>query len=339
MSVGIDIGSKSIKVIELTRDGDLYSLKSAGIIGLKTESQMASTQDGKTDPELLSSIKKLFSDAKISGKNVSIAISESQAFTRVVKFPLLTDQEIESAIKWEAEGAIPIPLNEAIIQHQILERRENITPPEVSVLLVAAPKVAVERYVKILSEAGLNVVGIETELLSLTRALAPASQTVVLVDFGAKSTDIAIARNGLLVFSRTIPTAGEAFTRAIAQSLGVATTQAEEYKKTYGLTSGQLEGKVSGALAGVFNVITEEIKKTIHFYQTEEKGEVPSSIILSGGSSELPQVAPMLTKLVGIEVDIANPFAKVKIDPAYAKTLTAYAPLYSVAVGLALRGD
>lgn len=338
MSVGLDIGSKTIKVVELKPEGDKFSLKAAGIVGF-TVGGIDHLQDEKQYGEIASVIKKLFSDAHVSSKEVSIALPESQVFTRSIKFPSLTDQEIASAVKWEAEEYIPIPLSEAIVQHQIIERMENINPPEVHVLLVAAPRVLVEKYVKIATLAGLNVVGVETELMSLSRALAPVGQTALLIDFGARSTDLAISKNGQLSFSRSIPTAGEAFTRAVAQSLGVEQKQAEEYKRTYGLSGNQLEGKVGTALTPVFRVVSEEIKKAIHFYQTEEKGEIPSSIILSGGTAGLPEAAPTLTKLLGIEVAIANPFAKVIADPSTTKNLVAYAPLYSIAIGLALRGD
>ncbi len=338
MSVGIDIGSKTIKAVEISFEGGKNVLKTAGIIGV-TGQGLDHIQDEKEYGVLAESIKKLFNDAKFSSKDVTVALPESQVFTKAIKLPLLTDQEIASAIKWQAEESVPIPIKETIVQHIILEKRENTTPPEVLVLLVAAPRILVEKYVKVLTLAGLNVVGAETELMALTRALAPANQSSVIVDFGAKSTDIAISKNGQLVFSRTIPTAGEAFTRAVAQALGMEAGQAEEYKKTYGLSGTQLEGKVGSALSPVFRVVTEEIKKAIHFYQTDQKEVAPTLIILSGGTAGLPDAGPMLTKLIGIEVQIANPFSKIVVDPTRAKSLAGFAPLYSIAIGLALRGD
>jgi len=187
--------------------------------------------------------------------------------------------------------------------------------------------------------AGLTVTAVETELVSLVRALAPVDKVVLLVDFGARSTDLAIAKNGLLSFSRSIPTAGEAFTRAVAQSLGIEYQQAEQYKKTYGLSGKQLEGKIRGALDPVIRIVTDEIKKAIHFYQTEEKGEMPVSVILSGGTAGMPEVISALTKLLGLEVVIGNAFGKVSVEPQAAKSLAPYAPLYAIAVGLALRGE
>ncbi len=338
MSVGLDVGSKTIKIVELSKEGDSWKLLASGIAGFNGQ-RPANANDEKELTEIAAAVKKLYSEAGVSGKEVSIALPEAQVFTRTVKFPLLTDQEIESAIKWEAEQYIPIPLNEAIIQHQIFERREQASPPEVIVLLVASPRALVEKYVKVVQLAGLNPVGVETELLSMSRSLAPAKGVAMLVDFGAGSTDIAITKDGKLAFSRSIPTAGEAFTRAVSQTLGVAYQQAEEYKKAYGLTEGQLEGKIRGALNPVFGMVSDEIKKAIHYYQTEEKGDVPGSVIIAGGTAGMPQVISSLSKLLGMEVVIGNPFANIIVDPDVAKSIIPYAPLYSIAVGLAKRED
>lgn len=338
MSIGLDVGSKTIKIVELIKEGANWKLRSSGVVGY-SGNPVERMKDGKELASLSEAIKKLHKESNASSKKVSVALPEPQVFTRAIKFPFLTDQEIASAVKWEAEQYIPIPVNEAIIQHQILERRENATPPEVSVLLVAAPRVLVEKYVKLIQTAGLTVVGVETELMSLVRALAPADQTVLLIDFGARSTDIAIARNGQLGFSRSIATAGEAFTRAVAQSLGVEQQQAEQYKRTYGLSGSQLEGKVKGALDPVFRLVADEVKKAIHFYQTEEKGEAPRVVILAGGTAGLPEAISALSKALGLEVVIGNPFTKVAIDQATSKKIAPYAPLYSIAVGLALRGE
>lgn len=336
--VGLDIGSKTIKIVELHKEGNAYSLSASGIVGYSGTSIEKMT-DEKEMAALGQIIKKLHADTGVSSHDVAIALPEPLVFTRTIKFPLLTDAEIASAVKWEAEQYIPIPINEAIIQHTILLRNEKSTPPEVLVLLVAAPRAIVEKYTKVISFAGLNPIAVETELLALTRALAPPGRTVLLVDLGASSTDIAIARDTLLSFSRSISIAGDAFTRAVSQGLGLTAPQAEEYKKTYGLESTQLEGKVKGALDPVIRLVVDEIKKAISYYQTEEKGEAPGAMIISGGSSGMPEIINLMTSLLGIEVLIANPFKSVKTDLETAKKLSPYAPLYSVAVGLAEEGE
>ena len=339
MSIGLDIGTKTIKVVELAKQGRELTLKSAGAIGYNGLTIDANLNDEKQMADLAGVIKKLLADAKISAKTVNISLPETQVFTRVMQFPLLNDSEIASAVKWEAEEYIPIPLKEAIVEHQILERNESANPPQVLVLLIAVLRGLVEKYVKIVGLAGLSVASVETETLAAVRSLAPPDKTVLIVDFGASSSDIAIAKNEQLFFSRSVQTAGDAFTRAVAQSLGVSPQQAEEYKRTYGLSPDQLEGKVGRALDPIFKVVAGEIKKAIHYYQLNIKGESPTSIIISGGSSGLPGAAPALTNLLGMEVTIGTPFSKIKVDPESARGLANYAPLYAVSVGLAMRGD
>lgn len=336
MSVGIDVGSKTIKMVELEKEANGFRLLASGAVGYQGVVPSQAKDDKELAP-LSDVIRKLYKEARFRGREVAIALPESLVFTRTIRFPPLTDQEVASAVKWEAEQYIPIPSSEAVVEHQIVERSEG-SQGGVTVLLVASPKVLVEKYIKLISGAGLTTVGVETETLALCRSLAPGTGTVLLLDFGAQSSNIAIVKDGMVRFSRSIPTAGEAFTRALSQGLGIEYQQAEAYKKTYGLSS-DLEGKVKASLAPVFNLVAEEIKKAIHFYQTEEKGEAPKSVIVSGGTSSMPEAISTLTNLLGIEVAAGNPFAKVSVDAEASKSLANYTCLYSIAVGLALRGD
>jgi len=338
MSVGLDIGSRTIKIVELVKDGDKNRLRASGVIGY-TGNPVEHFKSDKEYSSLANAIKKLHQEAKISSKEVSISLPETQVFTRTVKFPLLVESEIASAVKWEAEQYIPIPAEEAIIQHQILETREDLSPPSTSVLLIAAPKSVVSRYAKVVQMAGLKLVAVETELMSLVRAFGPKDKTAMIVDFGSKSTDIAISKHGQLSFSRSIPTAGDALTRAVAQNLGVELNQAEQYKKTYGLTQSQLEGKVQIALTPIIKLIVDEMKKSVQFYKSEEKSETPQVIVLSGGSSGLYGLVPILTNMTGIEVLVGNPFSNILVTPQAAKSLSGFAHLYSQSVGLALREE
>lgn len=335
--LGIDIGSKTIKVVELEKNGASYSLAASGVVGYSGVSVDKMTID-KEMSAFAQIIKKLCSEARVSSKEAVISIPESLAFTRTIKFPPLTDSEIASAIKWEAEQYIPIPVNEAIIQHTVL-RRDNSggTNSGVIVLLVAAPRVIVEKYVKVVQLAGLTPVAVETELIALTRCLAPIDKTVLLADLGGSSTNLAIVNHGLLSFSRSLPVAGDAFTRAVSQSLAIAPQQAEEYKKAYGLSANQLEGKIKGALDSVVRIVADEVKKAVNYYLTEERGEMPTSLVMSGGSSGMPEMITAFSQVVGMEVSVANPFARIRIDSALMQKLAPFAPLYGVAVGLAMR--
>lgn len=334
--IGLDIGSKTIKVVELEKERTGFRLKASGIVGYKSNSPDHLT-DEKELVVMSDVIRKLFKEAKINSNEVVMSLPENQVFTRLVKFPFLTDSEIASAVKWEAEQYIPFPVEEAVIEHQILDRKEDATPPQVFVLLIAAPKTLVEKYVKLAEMAKLKVLAVETELMALARSICPVDQTVLAVDFGARCTNIAIVRNAYLMMSRSIPTAGDALTRAVAQGLGIEAQQAEEYKKTYGLSEARLEGKIKGVLDPVLRMVADEMRKAIHYYSAEGEGDPPKSVVVSGGTATMPDVVGVMTNLLGMEVVVGNPFSKIQIDPQAAKNLMGYAPLYSIAVGLAMR--
>jgi type IV pilus assembly protein PilM len=334
--IGIDIGSKSIKIIELNKSGQTWTLKSSGAVGYsgQTPDKIIDENEFKKIADL---IKGIIKKVEIKTFEVNISLPEAVVFTRLIKFPLLSEEEVSAAVKWEAEQYIPIPASEAVIQYTILEK--NDTTSQTSVLLVATPKVVVEKFVKVLQLAGLTPVVAETELTALTRSLAPQKGISLLLDIGFSSTDMAIVKDASILFTRSISVAGEAFTRAVSQSLAIEPIQAEEYKKTYGLSDNQLEGKVKRALEPIFRVIIEEIKKAIQFYRSEEKGDAPTSIILTGGASTMPGIVSYLTQNLGIETVVGDPFGKITLDEETKKNLANYASLYSAAVGLAMRDE
>ncbi|MCX7928280.1 MAG: pilus assembly protein PilM, partial [Patescibacteria group bacterium] len=156
MSVGIDIGSKTVKIVDLVPEGNSWRLKSSGILGY-TGNMPEEAKDDKELVPLADAIRKLHKEAKVSSKEVCIAIPEVHVYCKTIKFPLLTDSEVTSAVRWEAEQYVPIPVKDAVIQHKIIERREDVVPGRVVVLLVAVPRALVQKYVKVVeTEQRLN---------------------------------------------------------------------------------------------------------------------------------------------------------------------------------------
>lgn len=337
---GLDIGSTSIKAVQLGRQGANFSLLAAGI----TPAPGQGIESGNPrDLEALGiAVKKLVSDTKITAKDVAISLPESKVYTRLINFPQLTDEEVASAIAWQAEPYIPIPISEASLSHQVVSREEpaNGKPGKTSVLLVATHKALIKKYIDVATIAGLNVIHVASELLALSASLAPANQTVLLADIGAASTDFAIVRSGQLLVSRSVATGGHVLTRAVSVGLSVDTQRAEEYKKSYGLNSTYLEGRVKAALEPVFKVIVDEAKKTIQFYRSEAgREDQVSAVILSGGTAGISNCTSYLADSLKIEVLVGDPFAGVAKNDQVAKSLATWAPLYGIAVGLAKYSD
>ena len=250
--------------------------------------------------------------------------------------PDMSDDEVRQALQWQVEQYIPIPADRAVWSHQIISRDKNSGGMEV--LLVAAAKNLVEQYTNVLEQAGLEVVALETQLMAVARALVPAGGPLaVLLDMGARSANIGVVAAGQLVFARTVPTGGDALTRAIEVGLGLDHTQAEQYRNAYGFAADKLEGKVAAVLSPILNQIAGEIKKTIDFYSSKHSGDKVQSIILSGGVTTLPQFISNLSAAVGVEVMEGNPFLRVIMNQNQSKALSGAGPVYVEAVGLAMR--
>jgi type IV pilus assembly protein PilM len=333
--IGIDIGSASIKLVELSPTGkDKWKLTAAAT--------MPSYQGGVVGninnlAPFSAAVVKMLKESGARSRKVVAALPEEQISSHVVEMPLMKDEEVRQALQWQVEQYIPIPADKAVWSYQIIKK--DTSGGGMEVLLVAVAKNLVSAYTQVLEQAGLEVLALETELMATSRAVVPDNYPLsMIVDIGAKSTDLGIIKNGLLVFSRTIPTAGEAFNRAISTTLGLDPSQAEQYKKTYGFSGNQLEGKLAEAMKPVLTVIANEIKKTSDFYVSKHPGETVKLITLSGGIALIPDLVGALSGLVGVEVAIANPFEKIIMDANQQKSLTGTGPFYVVSIGLAMRG-
>ncbi len=337
-SVGLDLGSFTLKVVELAKTGNKFKLLNYGSIaappgGLLSESPL--------EQEAVSqAIKKLFKDTGISLTEARVALPVSQVFTFVIETPALSERELSSSIRWEAEQYIPIPLDEVVIDWKILVQgtKEN---DKNQVLLVAAPKRVTEKYVKILEMAGITPLSLETEIISSSRSLiasVPSLATIMVVNMGASTVDFSILNNGILIFTRSVGTGGAAFTRALKQDLQLEESQAEEYKKQYGIEEDKLEGKVAASIKPLMNSIIEEMRKGIGFFQEKHPNSKLEVILLSGGLSLLPGLVYYITKELGVETQVGNPFAMMEVDKRISVNFSLNdGPIYTVATGLAMR--
>jgi len=332
--IGIDIGTSSVKVVELAPAGNnKWRLMTAASVPTPPGGIMGGA--GNT-AIITQSLAKLIKQVNIKSRKAVAALPEDQVSSHVVEMPQMSDAEVGQALQWQVEQYIPIPADKAVWSHQVIKRDQSAGGMEV--LLVAAAKNLVSAYISAIEQTGLEVVALETELMATARSeVSPEYPLSVVVDIGAKGTDMGIVSHGQLVFARTIPTAGESFTRAIETALALDPATAEQYKQTYGFAAGKLDGKIAAAMKPVLNVVAGEIRKTADFYVSKHPGETVKAVVLSGGVALLPEVVTELSGLVGIEMAIGNPFARVTLDANQAKIVAGSAPFYGVAVGLAMR--
>jgi type IV pilus assembly protein PilM len=335
---GLDIGTNSIKVAWVNRENNTLSYASS--LSVPTPLQGMQSESPFDHQEMAQIINKLVIDAKISTNNVNIALAENHAFTKVVEMPMLSDKELSSAIYWEAEQYIPVPLDTVTLAWSKLQPiKSAVTEERMQVLLVAAPKDLIKRYQSILELAGLSIVSVETEILSVIRSLIPINNapTSLIANIGAMSTTLGIVQNGIIVFNYSVPLGGVALTRAIASDFGLQPDQAEEYKRVYGLSDKNFGGKVGQAIEPILTSLLTEVKKALTFYTDKYKNENPiTQILLTGGGSNLPGLGVYFAQNMGLEAVSANPWKMLNIQGVPAE-VEARGPEFSVAIGLALK--
>jgi type IV pilus assembly protein PilM len=335
--LGIDIGTHSIKLIEIGHEKDVRTLLAAG--SMPTPSKAMSSTVTADAEAVAFVIKQLVKETGAKSDKVNIALPESQVFTRVIEVPQLSSRELTSAIQWEAEQYIPLPLDQVNMDFTILRDAKATTTGKMEVLLIAAPKVLIERYMSILEFSDLVPAFAETEIIAGSRAIAKSMamvKNVMLVSIGAQTTDMTILHNGVIAFVRSISAGGEALSRALSQSLDFTVVQAEEYKKTYGLQKGLLEGKLVTAMEPIMATIMNEVKRAIAFFGEKYPNERLEAIVLSGGSAKLPGIVSYMTESVNIETQLANPWVGITKEARFS-VLSTEGPLFAVAVGLAIR--
>lgn len=340
---GLDIGTSTMKAVWLTEQNDFYLLNSASMI--PTPSKGMLSESPLDQEEMAQAIKTIITNAKITAKYVNIALPENQVYTRVLEMPVLSDKELSSAIYWEAEQYIPIPLENIALDWRVLKRpNEQESTNKMQVLLVGAPELLINKYERIIEMAGLSLNAVETEILAAVRALSFTNMSnatketpnTLIINIGALSTSMVIIKNGLIVFTYSVPTGGAAINRAIASDFGFTVAQAEEYKKVYGVSDKNLEGKIGKASKPILLSIMGELKKALAYYNEKYKDSPIRQILLSGGSARLPGLDLLFAQNSGIETVIANPW-KVISNQSLPKEIIENAANYTIAVGLAMR--
>lgn len=331
--IGIDVGSTSVRLVQLKKSGNKPSLVAFGSAQLPKN---IAQSDSKLDQQKVAHIiKQVVKSSNVNTKNVVASLPGSAVFTTVVKLPPMSSHELQQAVKYQAEQNIPLRLDEVKIDWQVI--RENPTTKELAVMIVAATKTKVERLVQVFDMAELDVVYLETSSIAAARALATSTDPLIMiVDIGDTSTEFTIVENGIVTHTRSIPSAGNALTRVIAKNLGLDEAQAEQFKRKFGLSQDKLEGQVFKTMKPVLNNITDEIERSIKFYQEQYGGSV-QKIVLTGGGSYLLEIISYLKSVLNLEVVYGNAWVNVNYQPSVAERLSQNSLEFSTAVGLAMR--
>lgn len=333
---GLDIGTSSIKVLSLKKNGTSIAVDSLGVGATPAKGIQSESPDDLA--QSADAIKKIVSSANIKEKNVNLSLPENQVYTKIVEMPSLSEKELAAALKYEMEQYVPLPLDQVKTDWQILGMN-GATAGTTSVFIVAAPKQLIEKYENVMEQAGFIADTIETEILSVIRALFPLVNTPyasIVVQMGATSTTIAVIRQGELLMVFTVDKGGLAVTRAISLDLGIDLSQAESYKKAYGLNKEAFEGKVGKSLFPILESILGDIRKTLLLFKEKFPDEQINQVILSGGGAQLPGIDIYYTNQLNIQVVLGSVFQVHDMQNVPPEIATE-ALSFNVVAGLALK--
>ncbi len=343
---GLDISDLSLKLVKLKKRHRGLALASFG----ESEIKPGIIKDGEIKDEdklaeiIREAIKKIKGE-KLKTKYVIASLPEEKAFLQVIQMPKIPKEDLKSAVIYEAENYIPLPIEEVYLDSQIIKPVVN-SLDHFDVLIAALSKKTVDPYLNCLKKAGLLPYVLEIESQAISRALIKneiSLSPVLLIDLGATRTSFIIFSGYSLRFTASVKISSQKFTEVISKVLNVDFEKAEHLKIKYGLK----EKKFFEYLIPILTDLSEQIKKYLNYYQTHTNHEhLPSNmrgvakIFLSGGGANLKGLAGFLSQELKIDVEIGNPWTNILPEPPkkipqlpFEESLR-----YTTALGLALRG-
>jgi type IV pilus assembly protein PilM len=335
--VGLDIGSSSIKAVELKETKAGYELVS---FGMETLAQDTVVDGAIMDaPQVANAISKIFDAQRVKTKNVATSVSGHSVIVKRVPLPLMTEDELYDRIPSEASQHIPFDIADVNLSYQLLESMDS----QMDVLLVAVKKDKILNHTNVLAQAGKTPVIVDIDAFALQNCFEvnyepDAGQTVALLNIGASVMNINIVRGGVPLFTRDVSVGGNQYTDALQKELDLSFEDAERLKRGDSLPSVTDEQKQQ-ILRSVSDILTLEIQKTFDFFRATASGESIQRIVVAGGTARVPGLVDLLREEFAMPVEELNPFRKVLINPSRHSDdqIRELAPRLAIAVGLALR--
>ncbi len=337
--IGLDVGSKHIKIVQLKEVRGSYILERLGITALQPELIVDGSILDST--RVVEAIKDLLSSNDIKAKDVTLSVSgHSSVIIKRVSLPQMTEDELDEQIRFEAEQYIPFDIEDVSLDFQILgpAEEENM----MDVIIVAVKKDKINEYVSVVKEAGLNPVIVDVDAFALENMYELNSEVkegenIALVNIGASMININILKGGISVFTRDSSVGGNLITEALQKEFTISYTNAEKLKQGESV-EGVSKEDVDTILHSSFEDIFTEISRSFDYFRDTTNYENINEIILSGGVALTEDFAISLSERVGIKVNIAEPFRNISIPDTFDKEyIEKVSPLVAVAVGLALR--
>ncbi len=338
LTVGLDIGSHSVKICELKESGQQTKLISLGSAGLPAEA----VEDGELrDPDAVAEvIKKLIDNLQIKGKKVGISISGYSVILKKINLAVMAEQELEEHIQSEAEQYIPFDLADVYMDYQDLKTNTE-DEDRTDIMLVAAKKEVVDVYLQMLESVGLKTVLVDVDAFALENSYEVnfgQEGNVVLVDIGSSKMNINIISHGSSLFARDIVLGSSQLTEQIQKRFDCDFDQAEALK-IGAISPEEKQEELQEIFVSTITSWVMEIQKAIDFYNSNFPDAPLNKIVVSGGGAKVSGIDKYFSEEMGMMVEIFNPFTQTevntdKIDPEYLKNI---APEMAISMGLATR--
>lgn len=321
-STGLDIGSHTLKLVELTLEKTKPILTKYAVLSL----------DGRPVKD---GILELVSNAKLTNRQVNLGIQGPSVIVRYIQMPRMNDEELEGAIKFEAEKYIPFTLDEVVIDYIILEK--EVAPNNMKILLVAVKREFVNNLLELMNEVKLEAGLIDVDSFAVVNAFTNSAvdeeSSYALLNIGAKITNMSIVQKKLPYFTRDIMLAGDELTNKVKEKFYLDFKEAETLKI-------EPKDKID-AVKEIFNPVLEkiisELRLSFDYFESQYEKSI-GKLYLSGGTSYLFNITDVLRERLGIEVFRWDPLAGIGISEGLdADELNKCSGQLAVAVGLALR--
>ena len=255
--VGVDIGTASIKLVELSKSSGHFTLETYGIAQLTYGSAVP---EGTSPLDItVKTLGELMRRSGVKTRKIVASLPTSTVFVTVIEIPRVSVKEQKQAIEYEAKKIIPIPLEDVTVSWNLIPPAEGENPEKDSILLTAVPNHVIANYIRVFQELKLEPVAIEVEATGLSRSLiGQDTSTVLIVDIGSKTSTVNLIDRGYIYFSKNINVGGESITNSIAQTLNVNLQRAEQFKKSLGLSGLGEAQNIPRALQPSLNLIRGE---------------------------------------------------------------------------------
>lgn len=349
-ALGIDIGSSSIKIVQLQKKGEKAVLDTYGELSLGPYGGVSIGQSTNLDTDKITkALSDLLNEKEvgITTKVCGIAIPFKASLLSVVSMPKIGEKEMNSMVSIEARKYIPVPMGDVTIDWSIIPKRENDDGVAnigdkgqvkmVDVLLVAIHNNIINQYKEIVSSTMLDAKFFEIEVFSTMRAvLEGVNHPVMIFDMGASATKLYIIERGLVLSSHTVNKGSQEITSNIARILNTDIEEAEVIKRSVGMGKTSNGNDLSEAVSIIADSIFSEANRFLFDYQKKTNQNI-KSVFLTGGGSALKGFKDLASENFKVEVVPGNPFEKIEVPAFLEEILKATGPEFTVAAGVALR--